>query len=204
MKIHFFSSFSFSFSFFQEFGTLIQRLEKFDCGRNKFSDMTKKWSTTWKEKDKYTTVFTEGYTEGEASDWALEAQSWYPDAYEVWQRMFSHKWASADLSEFLRVVRLKMGDDWRERYEPKVRAFYFQSKHNLGFAPRFDQLVESEQGERAAALKKAKQWHEDKIPELKKEARALRVRKQAVSDISFCFVLLLLFSPLHNDDCDSN
>ena len=166
--------------------------------------MTKKWSTTWKEKDKYTTVFTEGYTEGEASDWALEAQSWYPDAYEVWQRMFSHKWASADLSEFLRVVRLKMGDDWRERYEPKVRAFYFQSKHNLGFAPRFDQLVESEQGERAAALKKAKQWHEDKIPELKKEARALRVRKQAVSDISFCFLLLLFFSPLHNDDCDSN
>ena len=152
--------------------------------------MTKKWSTTWKEKDKYTTIFTEGYTEGEASNWALEAQSWYPDAYEVWQNMFSLKWASADLSEFLRVVRLKMGDDWRTRHEPKVRSFYFQSKHNLGFAPRFDQLVESEKKEQTAALKKAEQWHKDKIPELRKEARALRVRSQAVS----CFIHSFFFS----------
>ena len=162
-----------------EFGTLIQRLESFDCARNNFKDLTQKWSTTWKEKDKYTTVFTAGYTEGEASNWTLEAQSWYPDAYEVWQRMFAHKWESADLSEFLRVIRLKMGDDWRTRYEPKVNAFYFKSKHNLGYAPRFDQLAESETEERDKALAKAKKWHLEKIPKLKKDARALRVRKQA-------------------------
>jgi hypothetical protein len=162
-----------------EFGTLIQRLEKFDCGRNNFKDLTQKWSTEWKRHDKFTTVFAEGYTEGEAANWTLEAQSWYPDSYEVWQRMFSHKWATADLSEFLRVVRLKMGDDWRARYEPKIRAFYFESKHNLGFAPRFDQLIDSEQKEKSETLLKAKEWHNNKIPELRKAARAIRVRAQA-------------------------
>ena len=82
-----------------EFGTLIQRLESFSCGRNPFSDMDKKWSTTWTNSDKYTTVFSSGYKEGEAADWALEAQAWYPDAYEVWQRMFSNKWDKADIGE---------------------------------------------------------------------------------------------------------
>ena len=63
-----------------------------------------------------------------------------------------------------------MGDDWRTRFEPKVRAFYFQSKHNLGYAPRFDQLADVESEERTVALEKAKQWHTDKIPVLKKAA----------------------------------
>ena len=161
-----------------EFGTLIQRLESFSCGRNKFSDLKDKWSTTWTEKDKYRTIFTSGYTEGEAADWALEAQAWYPDAYEVWEKIFKSKWDRADLSEFMRVVRIKLGDDWRTRFEPKVRAFYFQAKHHLGYAPRYDQLSPSEQTEKRDSMEKAAAWHAEKIPKLRKEAREVRVRKQ--------------------------
>ena len=162
-----------------EFGTLIQRLETFSCGRNPFSDLDTKWSTTWTNADKYSTVFTSGYTEGEAADWALEAQAWYPDAYEVWQRMFSNKWDKADIGEYMRVLRIKMGDDWRTRFEPKVRAFYFKAKHNLGYAQRYDQLAVTEQVEKREAHARAKKWHAEKIQRLRKEAREVRVRKQA-------------------------
>ncbi len=142
-------------------------------------DLKQKWSSQWRIKDQYQTVWNSGYTQGETCDWALTAQSWYPDAYEVWQRMFSHKWEQADLSSFLRVVTLKMGDDWRTRYEPAVRDFYFKAKHALGYAPRYDQLVGVEKDEKMAALAKAKEWHRQKIPRLRKEARDIRVRSQA-------------------------
>ena len=81
-----------------------------------------------------------------------------------------------------------MGDDWRTRFEPKVRAFYFQSKHNLGYAPRFDQLADVESEERTVALEKAKQWHTDKIPVLKKAAYKWNFDDQADQY-------------MHQDDC---
>ena len=131
------------------------------------------------EFDKYTTVFSSGYKEGEAADWALEAQAWYPDAYEVWQRMFSNKWDKADIGEYMRVLCVKMGDSWRTRFEPRVRAFYFKAKHNLGYAQRYDQLAPSEQVEKEEAHARAAKWHAEKVPRLRKEAREIRVRSQS-------------------------
>ena len=56
---------------------------------------------------------------------------------------------------FLTTCRAKMGNEWRERFQPVTE--FFRSKHNLGHALRFDHLTEEELNEEKEKQKMASQ-----------------------------------------------
>ena len=63
-----------------EFAALYPRLKTSSLGRNPFTLLPEKWCHDWTSKIQHTIMWTGGYTDGQAADWATELSVWYDAA----------------------------------------------------------------------------------------------------------------------------
>ena len=135
--------------------------------RNPIHDLPNKWNENFTPGAVHHTPF--GYSDQQVITWVREQRWFYYKCVEEWSETgVYHYDGKFTFDAFMKAVRTRCGYEWRERFRPEVRRFYFIAKEN-GVAPTYHLLTRDDEDEKKRVEQLGRERREERFQKAKDE-----------------------------------